>query len=192
MADKAEKDHWHPAFVAAMELDLREYRDVLSFDSGHELSKEPLKLDLLIIKKKPEAIIKHDIGAIFRGHNIVEYKSPDDGLTIDDYVKTVGYAFLYKGLGETVNAIPFEELTVTLVRDRLPLELFKKIKELGGKVEEKFPGVYYLTGLVNIPCQFVLTKALDEETHLWLKALTKQATEELLENTVISAENQTE
>ena len=55
---------------------------------------------------------KNEIGTIFRGHNVIEYKSPDDGMTIDDFFKTLGYACLYKGLGEKVNQIPLEELTV--------------------------------------------------------------------------------
>ena len=58
-------------------------------------------MDLLIIEKKERrADSKMKSEKIFRGHNIIEYKSPDDGMTIDNFFKTLGYAFLYKGLGE--------------------------------------------------------------------------------------------
>ena len=57
-------------------------------------------LYLLIIEKRKGVQIQNEIGKIFRGHNIIEYKSPDDGMTIDDFFKTLGYAFLYIGLGE--------------------------------------------------------------------------------------------
>ena len=82
------------------------FDDLLTFDPEHQLSKEPLRMDMLIIKKDPEAVIDVDIGSIFRGHNIVEYKSPADSLTIDDLYKTIGYAFLYKGMGTAAKYMP--------------------------------------------------------------------------------------
>ena len=120
MPDKIERDHWHPGFLGAMEIEFRAYRANLIFDDEHSLSKEPLKMDLLIIKKDKGVTITNQIGDIFRTHNIWEYKSPDDDITIDDYFKTVGYAYLYKGLGKTVNEIPGDELTVSMVRDGRP------------------------------------------------------------------------
>ncbi|MBR3316795.1 MAG: hypothetical protein IKG21_03085 [Atopobiaceae bacterium] len=51
-AEQAWKDHWHPGFLGAMELEFREYRRSLDFDDEHTLSKEPLRIDLLIIKKE--------------------------------------------------------------------------------------------------------------------------------------------
>lgn len=104
-------------FLGAMELEFIDYKDELVFDGEHQLSKEPLKMDLLIIKKKKDSVIANQIGEIFRQYNTFEFKSPRDSLTIDDYIKTVGYAYLYKGLGKSVNEIPHSELTVTLVRE---------------------------------------------------------------------------
>ncbi len=59
----------------------------------------------MIVWKLTDAQMKNEIGHIFRQYNIIEYKSPDDKLTIDDFYKTVGYACLYKGLGRTVDAV---------------------------------------------------------------------------------------
>ena len=73
-------------------------------------------MDLLIIEKRKNVQIQNEIGRIFRRHNVIEYKSPDDGMTIDDFFKTLGYAYLYKGLGEKVDQIPLEELTISLFR----------------------------------------------------------------------------
>lgn len=47
---------------------------------------------------------------------MIEYKSLEDALTIDDFYKTVGYACLYKGYGEHVDAVPINELTVSIFR----------------------------------------------------------------------------
>jgi len=52
MPGKIERDHWHPGFLGAMEIEFRSYRKHLDFDDEHTLSKEPLKMDLLVIKRK--------------------------------------------------------------------------------------------------------------------------------------------
>lgn len=119
------KIQWHPAFCAAAELELRLNKADLEFKREYNLSKKPLQMDLLIIEKRKNAQIQNEIGTIFRGHNVIEYKSPDDGMTIDDFFKTLGYACLYKGLGEKVNQIPLEELTVSLFRASAPKQLMK-------------------------------------------------------------------
>lgn len=43
------KTQWHPAFCAIMELELAENRKGLLYDPEHNLSSEPLRIDLLII-----------------------------------------------------------------------------------------------------------------------------------------------
>ena len=178
MAEEATSIKWHPSFCSAMELEFKRYRDLLDFNREFQLSKEPLRVDLLMIKKIKDIVIDIDIGRLFKTHNIIEYKSPKDGLTIDDYIKTVGYAYLYKGLGATVDAVPLSELTATIVRDTEPKELFKKIEAEGGNIEEKYPGVYYITGVVNIPTQFILTNSLSEDLHTCLRVLSNNASEE--------------
>ena len=63
MTGKIERDHWHPGFLGAMELEFIDYKDELIFEGEHQLSKEPLKMDLLIIKKKKTQsfVIKSEI-----------------------------------------------------------------------------------------------------------------------------------
>ena len=175
MSDKTERNYWHPGFIGAMELELRSFRKNLDFKDEHSLSKEPIKMDMLIIKKSRDVVIDNQIGNIFREHNIFEYKSPDAGITIDDYYKTMAYAYLYKALGNTVDEISGAELTVTMVRDVHPDGLFKKIADYGGAVERKFPGIYYIRGVFNTPSQFIVGCELDTDLHAFLKALTKKA-----------------
>ena len=178
MSEEVTSIKWHPGFCSAMELEFSQYRDYLDFSREFQLSKEPLRIDLLMIKKLKDTVIDIDIGKIFRTYNIIEYKSPKDGLTIDDYIKTVGYAYLYKGLGATVDAVPLSELTATIVRDTEPTELFKKIQIEGGSIEEKYPGVYYITGVVAIPTQFILTSSLSSDFHTCLRVLSNKASED--------------
>ena len=40
--------------------------------------------------------IQKNIGRIFRQYNIIEYKSPEDNLDIDDFYKVYAYACIYK------------------------------------------------------------------------------------------------
>lgn len=171
------KIHWHPAFCGATEWELRGNKQNLSFETEHTLSKEPLRMDLLIIRKDPAAVIQNEIGKIFRTFNIVEFKGSGDSLTIDDYYKTVGYACLYKGFGKHVNEIPSEEITLTLMREAYPRELFKTLEGSGVKISEKYQGIYYLSGNITFDTQILVTKELDGEKHASLKILSRKAQE---------------
>lgn len=171
------KDTVASSICAAAELELRLNKADLEFKREYNLSKKPLQMDLLIIEKRKNAQIQNEIGTIFCGHNVIEYKSPDDGMTIDDFFKTLGYACLYKGLGEKVNQIPLEELTVSLFRASAPKQLMKQLIDYGYKVELHTSGIYYVQGF-SIPIQIVVTKELDSKNHESLKVLSRSAEKE--------------
>ena len=139
---------WHPGFYGCIEYTLKEYKHDLTFDREYELSKEPIKMDMLIIKKKNDIIIENPIGHIFRKYNIVEYKSPRDELSIDDLYKTIGYAGLYKGYGKAVDEIPADEMTISIFRHTYPRELFKSLEKLSAKIVEKDFGIFYIYGII--------------------------------------------
>jgi hypothetical protein len=52
---------------------------------------EPLEIDVLVIKKLKDIVINKNIAAIFKTHNITEYKSPDSYVSIHDFNKVYGY-----------------------------------------------------------------------------------------------------
>jgi len=72
---------WHPAFVEALQMELREYRDDLEFYPEQPLTSEPLQIDCIVAKKAKDAVIKKNIGTIFREWNLIEYKSPTSNRT---------------------------------------------------------------------------------------------------------------
>lgn len=112
---------WHPAFRAAAELELRDDMDDLFFESEYYLSKEPLRIDLLILHRKDQGKSLHnEIGRIMRKHNIIEYKGPGDQLSIDTLYKVLGYACLYKSYGNVVNEILMQDITVSIFREAYP------------------------------------------------------------------------
>ncbi len=87
---------WHPAFCSALKLELSKNREDLIYFSEYGINTKPIQIDLLIITKTSTAVIENEIGTIFKGHNIIEYKSPDDELNIDTFFKVIAYACLYK------------------------------------------------------------------------------------------------
>jgi hypothetical protein len=151
-----------------MRLELEPYKSVLEFISEHQLTAEPQKIDLVIIKKTPGAVIDKNIAQAFKRINIMEYKSPEDNVSVWDFYKALSYAAQYAYQNKTD---PAEEMTVSLVVTRHPRELLKHIaKNKRYTVTEDSPGIYRITGgLVDI--QIIETKKLAPEENLWLKGL---------------------
>ena len=176
------KIQWHPGFVGAMNLELRKNRDDLLFEKEYNLNTKPLEIDLLVIRKNTDIQIDNEIGKMFLGHNILEYKSPKEELSIDTLYKVTGYASLYKSYGETVDAIPAEDITVSLIRKAKPDGLFGYFKEHGYPVSNPYHGIYYIEGKVLFPTQVIVTKELDPEAHVWLGSLSDQLDKQNLQN----------
>ncbi|GHV86861.1 hypothetical protein AGMMS50255_1570 [Spirochaetia bacterium] len=90
-------DHinWHGAFYDAIRLELEDYLDILTFEFEHQLNTDPLIIDALILKKKKQVAIEKNIAAIFKTTNVLEFKSPEDYLSISDFHKAIAYTHLY-------------------------------------------------------------------------------------------------
>ena len=166
-----EKKQWHPAFCAAMELEFREDNEILQYEREHNLSKKPLQIDLLVIKKEPDKKLKNEIGDFFLGYNIIEYKSPGDNLNIDDLYKVLGYACIYKAETGGLNEISDADITVSLIREHKPRKLFGRLSAKY-KIEKKAGGIYRVNGML-FPLQIIVTKDLDHQLHTWLHSLTR-------------------
>ncbi len=176
MDDK--KIQWHLGFIAAMNLELKDYRKFLDFKKEYNLNTNALEIDLLIIRKEPSASITNEIGYFFRGHNILEYKSPEDRLDIDSLFKTLSYAGLYKAYEEKLNEIKEEDVTVSLIREAKPGGLFRHFKERGVAVSNPYNGIYYIEDTYFFPVQIIVTGELDKKNHTWLKSLSGRLNKE--------------
>ena len=163
---------WHPAFYADIQIELEDERDNLIFENEHQLGTKPMEIDVLVIKKKKDISISKNLGRIFRKYNIIEYKSPTDYMSINDFYKVCGYAFFYKSNTVTENEIPVNEITISLVSSAYPRKLIRHLQEFWGwqiKLEDK--GIYYICGF-KIPIQIIVTEQLSGEKNLWLRSLT--------------------
>lgn len=172
MKDTDEKAlQWHSAFHAAIQIELQEDMEFLQFFKEYNLTQKPLQIDTLIIKVDAGRKIRKNLGQIFRQYNIVEYKSPADYLSINDFYKVLGYLCLYQSDTERVMEIPPDELTMTLVSNHYPREMIKHLKQqYHAEVKNVFPGIYYVTGLL-FPMQILINKELSKQETIWLSRL---------------------
>ena len=156
---------WHPAFVQAFRHELEDYLDVLTFEAEHQLTTEPLKIDVLIIKKEKNVVIEKNIAQIFRSCNVVEYKSPNDHVTIEVYHKTQCYARLYAAL----NKVGIDEMSVTVVSTQHPKKLLTFLRKRY-TVKHAQQGIYLVEG-DTCPTQVLVSVELSQEDNLWLNSL---------------------
>ena len=172
MAEQEKLLQWHAAFFAGIQIELEEESEYLIFENEHMLSTKPMQVDVLIIKKNTEKKIQKNIGRIFRTHNIIEYKSPEDYLSIDDFYKVHGYACFYKSDTKKVNEINVDEITISFVSSHYPRKMLKHlIKNRNRTISKIESGIYYLFGEM-FPIQILVTSELSEENNMWLKNLT--------------------
>lgn len=182
------KNQWHPAFAAAMRMELKDNGDDLTFEEEHLLSKKPLQMDMLIIKNDKNVEMKNRIGKIFKRYNIVEYKSPQDAMGIDAFYKVIGYASLYKVSNEKENGYKAEDITVTLIRRRYPSKLMKYLQENGCTVKKMYPGIYYVLGKVLFTIQIIVSKDLGKKENIWLYSLQSNISKETYHDLLDSIE----
>jgi len=165
--DTADRISWHPAFFEAIQLELDEYSGSLQFISEFQLSSEPLRIDLVIIKKTADVPIKKNIARIFRKDNIIEYKSPTDYVSVENFYQVYAYACLYVSQKKA----GINDLTLTFVASRYSREFFRHLKEdRGFSLEESAPGVYTIKGDV-LPIQIIDSRKLSAAENLWLEGL---------------------
>ena len=169
---------YHSDFVSGLELLLWQYREKIDIREEEWLSTGGIRMDVLVLKKDPAVDLDFDICRIFRGHNILEYKRADDKLNIDVIAKVMAYANLYKSRGVPVNAIPYSDISATIYRHAYPREGFRLLKYHGAVIEEKFPGVYYVSGMGAFSVQILVGKQLDPREYAMFRVLRKGATDD--------------
>ena len=177
MGDSNQRLDWHSGFEGGLRYSLRNYADDIEIEREHLLSKEPLRIDFLVVKKNEQVVIDNDIGRSFKKYNLIEYKNPDDALNVDVLWKCIGYAGIYKNLGNTVDAIKADEITITICRSRKPLSLFKQLEKSGFVVSKLYPGIYQISGIVVIPIMVAVLSELHDKELNALKIMTSNADE---------------
>ena len=160
---KKTKLQWHPAFGAALRITLQDELEYLEMREEYLLSKKPLQMDILIIKKLKDIPIRKTIGRIFRKHNIIEYNN--------DFYKVYGYACIYQSDTDRIKEIDPQELTLTFVCSRYPRNLLQHLESARGiSTEYQGGGIYYLKG-DPIPMQLLIVPELTDTENYWLQSM---------------------
>jgi len=177
---------WHPAVVQAFGNELEDCRKDLAFEAEHQLTTEPLRIDVLVIKKKRDVVLEKNIALIFRQFNIIEYKSPDDSVTVEDYHKVHVYARLYASL----NKVDISDVSVTVVATRHPRKLLTFVKNQF-TTHQKQPGIYIVKGEIY-PTQIIVGGELSKRENFWLANLRNDLTTEQLTQVLTAAVGKSE
>ena len=172
------KIDWHSGFVNAMKLELLANENDLEYEDEHLIANRAQRIDLLIIKKMRTVEIINEVGAIFDKYNIVEYKSPEDSLTLGDFYKILGYTGIYLEELHKYDEYGRDAFTMTFVRRRKPARLFEHLKRDGHEVLHVKKGIYEIKGHLPFRTQVIVSREWDDEEaeiHIWLRSLTNES-----------------
>ena len=140
----------------------------------------PVAAYLLAILKSSDIEIQNDIGKIFKGHNIIDYTFLRGEPDIDHLYKTIAYASLYKSSGIEDDLIKTEDVTVTLVSQHIPQQLFDRLKELGIETEKTEEGIYQIKSSMLFNTQVIVSGEMGENEQEWLKSLINYVQDDFL------------
>lgn len=80
-----------------------------------------------------------------------------------------------------MGSIDENDITATIVREGKPEGLFRHLEGKGVPITVPHRGIYCIQGDGLFPTQILVAKELEQETHIWLKALSEKLRKEDLE-----------
>ena len=162
---KRKRSAYHPALACVVERHKPTNTEVLT---EYQLTSEPLKADILLIRKRKEA--KND-ATILRGlwgllprRTIMEFKSIRTGLRRGDLSRLFGYAHIYDY--SKLRKVPHkDELATVLLVPSQTRVLQEELKRLSLRWEKIAPGYFEVLGPTPFTCFVVVIDevALDEQ-----------------------------
>lgn len=168
------REQWHIPFYCSYEIDFRRFKNILQIDTGYILEQSS-EIDILTVKKKKDAKIDNGIGLLYREHNIIEYKSPDNRIDMSAWLQVMGYAFLYMRL-ENIKSI--KDILVSLMGYNYPRKLIKELEALGYTMKHVEKGILFLENPQNIDIQIVIIREIEDEKYPWMSLIKKRISEE--------------
>ena len=157
---------WHSWMDALLHIVLHRYP--VRIEREFVLGNQPPRADFLVLMENEVVDLGLRIFSIFREHNIIEFKSPDDELSESVLWKCVGYAGFYISVKE----VSASKVTLTLIRGAKPVRLFR---ELGNCiVRDNASGIYRVKNWrVDLPIQIIVTKELAGPEYAGFRAISK-------------------
>lgn len=176
--------NWHEAITCAIQIDLRDYSQILEYETEHFLSRNKNRIDFLIIKKHSNISISKHIASIFHTHNIFEIKGLHSTLTTNTYYKTNGHAGYYINSYGRIPSLTRRDITLSFLSFQYPRKLFAHLtKECNKTIANPFPGVYHILNEMY-PTQILVINELSPEDTLYLSCLNKNLQQTTYVNTL--------
>lgn len=115
---------------------------------------EPIRTDLLILKRDPVTVIPDQIGAFFRTYNFIQFKSESDKFSSDDLFKELSYIFKFKYLHSKFR---FDQCSLSVFCSSLEKDTLSDLKNCGFTVQQtKDPNITYVDLWLGIKMQIVM------------------------------------
>lgn len=181
MGKRRHRINWHHAVYETLKIELKEYEAYLEFHEEYHLgrSKDSLRMDVLVIQKPDDLHISKSIAEKFQKYNIIEYKSPSDSLSVDDYYKVMAYGGIFRSNTGKVNEIENEDITLTFITSKFPQKLKNELENRKIPLVKRVSGIYDINGDV-FPAQIIINRQLDGDETLWLRCLDNRLREKEL------------
>ncbi|MBQ9008336.1 MAG: hypothetical protein IJ088_03275, partial [Clostridia bacterium] len=166
---------WHAGFDALLRIDMYRFGNRVQIQAETEIGTFPPRTDYLILVRDKGVTFDKAIYRMFRGINILEYKNPRDSLDERVIRKVCGYANLYIGTATHKGERPSDQVTISIFRAKKNVTLFRKMMREGKLFKDDVPGIYHVSGIVDLPFQIIITDELEGEEYAAFRALTKNA-----------------
>ena len=173
---------WHKAAACAIEIELRDYADLLQFFSEYLLGKNNYRIDFLVIKKLSEQPVPKNIARIFKKYNLFEFKGIHSSVTVRSYYKTIGYAGLFIDQTNETEPCTCLSVSISFLTFHYPVKLMKHLrKERNLTVEKSSAGIYYISK-ETFEIQIIVIQELPPEENLYLYCLADRLQDACLVN----------
>ena len=171
------RSDWHRAFERILRFEALPYGSDVEIRVEQELGIDPPRTDYLILDDRKRMMHGKSIFSIFRRHNIVEYKNPNDSLNERVISKAIGYAGMYIGTARYEDERQREDVSISIFRSDKNQDLFRKMQLYGTLIETDIPGIYHVVKLTDLPFQIVITSELEGDEYAAYRALSDKASE---------------
>jgi len=137
---KKPRNKWTLIFVRVMEYLLRDYN--VEIIPEFELYKEPMRIDIVVIKFLENVVIENTVMKFFRKHNIVEFKGPTDSLTINSFDRVLSYFYAYL----SQKSLDIDDVAITFVSVKYPKKLLEVLQNKRNYkiIPAQERGIYYI------------------------------------------------
>ena len=166
---------WHSWMDALLHIVLHRYP--VTIEREFLLGSQPPRADFLILMEQEIVDLGLEIFRIFREHNIIEFKAPDDELNESVLWKCIGYAGFYM----SIKRLSPGQVTLTLIRDAKPRRFFEEMKDYI-HAEKGKQGIYQIQNWqVPFPIQVIVTSELTGPEYAGFRSISKKPSVEDVE-----------